>query len=48
MAKKEFRHEVCVGCKTSRNVSKQKEIPKGGYVCPHCVYDRRVKNETQA
>ena len=32
----EYRHMVCPRCKTSWQISKFKQIPKTGFVCPHC------------
>lgn len=37
--------EKCVVCGLRWHVCRDKKIPPGGYVCPHCEYRRRERPE---
>ena len=40
--------EKCVVCGLRWHVCKDKVIPPGGYVCPHCEYRRRRSYENSS
>ena len=37
------RYEVCVACGKEWNIARDQEIPKGGYLCPHCREKKKKK-----
>lgn len=32
----QLRYETCMVCGKSWNVSRELQVPKSGYICPHC------------
>ncbi|NMA65335.1 MAG: hypothetical protein GX957_03725 [Clostridiaceae bacterium] len=36
-----YRFAICGKCKKKWNISRFQHIPKGGYICPHCLYKRK-------
>lgn len=36
-----LRLAICSKCKKKWNISRFQSIPKGGYICPHCLYKRK-------